>query len=803
MNIIEQEFNNLLKSNNKQAQIIELVKSVADQFNLDIYIVGGFVRDLYLGKRSTDLDFMISNIPSKEVIETVKNIIKNNPNYLNKFQKIIQQNKEERKIKNVVIIENIDDLIKQCGGALCAAILVQQRAKSHLIEVYHNTMTVMIYVFGEKIEFAHARSEEYLITRLKGMKEEGSRRPIVKPVTDIIEDIKRRDFTINALMISLKDMEIIDKVGGIQDLENGIIRVASGDTLEEKAKIFEVDPLRIIRAARFTMLQSNINENITFKLDPETREAMKKAMQTDKVITGFSQAPDSLGKDYSQQISIRKIRRNKMEAGETIVPGAYMPELKKILLSNKPSVAINILGDVGFLKYISNHLQELYDDQKRLRELAASHRIPRYAPHKEIWTHTMNVLDSASISDSVVQLIENKVRQENPEGDISQAIADEINKYLLILRTSALFHDVGKVTTRKLGYIFCPKCGNEVSIDKFEELPFVCSFCSLNFKIPGLIQWLLQEAHNKKGKVRNLISIHQKPNKILFECSCGKWKIVPEKPGRYRGSCGGISEWQVGSKNTFNRINTKVTFHNHEQQSANITSVCLSALQFTKNEVEEIVHLIFNHGMKFGDIRENDPFTDVSDRMIRSRMDDFARHRKGRDTEEESNIRRFMVLELQRADVKANKKDRAEQLLQRVLDRYNEMIAEDREKKRVRERILNGNDLMQMFGLTGGPWLGKIVQTLDTLVREEYDPSQEKQGQVAYELLEKIIEYDSERIQPINPEEFKILLEKHNQNKIDALKELISTKYSAWFAGKNIVSHKYSWIKIAKKYEFF
>ena len=104
MNIIEQEFNNLLKSNNKQAQIIELVKSVADQFNLDIYIVGGFVRDLYLGKRSTDLDFMISNIPSKEVIETVKNIIKNNPNYLNKFQKIIQQNKEERKIKNVFII---------------------------------------------------------------------------------------------------------------------------------------------------------------------------------------------------------------------------------------------------------------------------------------------------------------------------------------------------------------------------------------------------------------------------------------------------------------------------------------------------------------------------------------------------------------------------------------------------------------------------------------------------------------------------------------------------------------------------
>lgn len=817
MNIIQQKINELMQSNDIQANIIKLVKSVADRYNLNIYIVGGFVRDLYLGKRSNDLDFMVANMPSETVINTVKTIIQNNPNYLNKLNKIIRQNQEKRrKTQDIVSVDSIDDIVRQCGGALCAAILVQNETNECFIEIYYNTMTVMINFFGVKVEFAHARSEEYLITRLKNFRGISSRRPTVKPITDITEDIRRRDFTINALMISLKDMQVIDEVGGLKDLENGIIRVVSGDTIEEKAKIFEVDPLRIIRAARFTMLRSNIDKNLRFRLDPETLEAMKKAMQTNRVVAGFFPALDTFRRDYSSRMSMEKAREIQNKQAQNmgaIIPGAFMPELKKILLSENPSIAINILGEVGFLKYISLHLQKLYDDQKKLKQLATYYEIPKYALHKEIWSHTMEVLDFVSISEDIKRLIDKKVRSQMPgasEENIQQAIENEINKYLLILRTSALFHDVGKIATRKLGSILCPKCGNKVIITNIEdkEVPFICSSCNLYFKIPNLIEWMLQEAYNKRNP-RNQINKYQPPERILFACDCPicnkqNWLRVPQKPGKYiNKNCETVWDWRIGNIESLRNINTKVTFHDHERHSANIVRLCLASLQFTRSEIEEIVHLVFYHGMKFADTQSVSTH-EISDRTILSRMSTFARHQKGRDTEEDSDIRRLMVIELQKADIKPNKRIIASIFLDEILKRY-EMLRnrENTEDRRIREKILDGNDIMYMFGLEGGPWLQKILEALDKFVKEEEDnPTQLKQSEIAYQLLKQIIQQDFNSIHPLNKREFDILLDKYDQDKLKALEEWIETKYNIWIRNLQKTSFKYSWIKIAKKYEF-
>lgn len=119
----------------------------------------------------------------------------------------------------------------------------------------------------------------------------------------IFEDLKRRDFSINSIAMNLETGEVLDPHNGIQDLKRKIIR-AIGNPVER----FNEDGLRLMRACRFTA-------QLNFKIEDNTFQALKKC------------------KDNLKNVSSERIR----------------DEIIKILGSDKPSIALNIMEKSGIL----------------------------------------------------------------------------------------------------------------------------------------------------------------------------------------------------------------------------------------------------------------------------------------------------------------------------------------------------------------------------------------------------------------------------------------------------------------------
>ena len=267
-----------------------------------IYVVGGFVRDLVLGVENDDIDFLC-----------VGNGIK--------------------------VAEEFSRLV---NGELT---------------IYENFGTAMVMYGDQKIEFVGARKEVY---------ERGSRKPFVFD-GDLKDDIMRRDFTINAMCISINEDfgDLIDLVGGLADLQLGIIRCVGNP--EDR---FKEDSLRMLRCIRFKCKLSRPGRE--FHIAIPTMAAIQKCKEEIKTLSG-----------------------------ERITE-----EMNKILASKKPSQGIMLLEQSGLLTYI---LPEVY-----------YLRMPKDKGHKDIFDHTIRVLDNvAGVSDN------------------------------LYLRWAALLHDIGKVPTKK------------------------------------------------------------------------------------------------------------------------------------------------------------------------------------------------------------------------------------------------------------------------------------------------------------------------------------------------------------------
>ena len=266
-----------------------------------IYVVGGFVRDLVLGVENDDIDFLC-----------VGNGIK----VAEEFSKLVD-------------------------GELT---------------VYENFGTAMVMYGDQKIEFVGARKEVY---------ERGSRKPFVFDGT-LEDDIMRRDFTINAMCISINEDfgDLIDLVGGLADLQLGIIRCVGNP--EDR---FMEDPLRMLRCIRFRCKLTRPDK--MFYIDQPTFEAIIKCKDEIKTLSG-----------------------------ERITE-----ELNKIMASPNAALGIKMLDFAGLLEYI-------------VPEVAALH-MPQDKGHKDIFDHTMKVLDNvAALSDN------------------------------LYLRWAALLHDIGKEPTK-------------------------------------------------------------------------------------------------------------------------------------------------------------------------------------------------------------------------------------------------------------------------------------------------------------------------------------------------------------------
>jgi tRNA nucleotidyltransferase (CCA-adding enzyme) len=210
----------------EQLTITPFLKEIANAANFlghETYIVGGFVRDLLIAQNHNattndqhDLDLVINT---------------NAIDFVHQFQKYYEDNHPQH-LSFEIIEEH-----KQFGT----------------IKIKHPEYE------GFKIEMASTRKEEY---------ESPAAYPKIQIINDIEEDLIRRDFTINALLLSLNKKtfgEIIDHVGALNDLEKKQIKVFHDQS-------FKDDPTRIIRAIRFAA-------QFDFNLEPKTRELLLKARQ--------------------------------------------------------------------------------------------------------------------------------------------------------------------------------------------------------------------------------------------------------------------------------------------------------------------------------------------------------------------------------------------------------------------------------------------------------------------------------------------------------------------------------------------
>lgn len=169
--------------------------------------------------------------------------------------------------------------------------------------IYGRFGTAQFRIDGIEFEAVMSRQEAY---------ETGSRKPVVKFGT-IEQDVFRRDFTINSLVLNISDNSLQDLTGkGIIDLEDGKIRTTSNAD-----SIFKEDPLRMLRAARFASQLANFN-NKRFKLDKDT-------------LTGMVNNSNEI-----KNISKERIR----------------DELIKIMLSSNPIIGIDLLYYTNLMEFI-------------------------------------------------------------------------------------------------------------------------------------------------------------------------------------------------------------------------------------------------------------------------------------------------------------------------------------------------------------------------------------------------------------------------------------------------------------------
>ncbi|HPE17240.1 MAG TPA: HD domain-containing protein [Tenuifilaceae bacterium] len=259
-------------------KVFKVISEVAGEIDKPTFVVGGFVRDIFLKRESKDIDIVIQ------------------------------------------------------GSGIDLAEKVAKKLGAKRVTVFKRFGTAQL-VSGEwEVEFVGARRESY---------QSDSRKPIVEDGT-IEDDQLRRDFTMNALAISLHPKnfgELVDPFNGVEDILDKIIR-----TPTDPEKTFSDDPLRMVRAIRFaTQLNFDI-EHRTFQSIHKNRERLK------------------------------------IVSNERIVD-----EMNKILLSRRPSTGFMLLEQSGLLEQFFPELHAL----KGVETIEGKQ-------HKDNFYHTLQVLDNLS-----------------------------------------------------------------------------------------------------------------------------------------------------------------------------------------------------------------------------------------------------------------------------------------------------------------------------------------------------------------------------------------------------------------------
>lgn len=259
--------------------LFKKIGHAARELGLPAFLIGGFVRDKLLGRKTKDADIVCAG-----------------------------------------------------DGILLAKKVAELFNPAPPVSIFKTYGTAQIKLPDIEIEFVGARKESYQFH---------SRNPEVKPGS-LQEDQERRDFTVNAMAISLNEADygrLVDPFNGIRDLQNKVLR-----TPLDPDKTFSDDPLRMMRAVRFA-------SQLQFTLDEAAWEGIRRNVQRIRIIT-------------QERIT---------------------EELNKILLSKKPSVGFDLLYKSGLLHLIFPQMVELegaeYIDGKG---------------HKDNFYHTLQVIDNVA-----------------------------------------------------------------------------------------------------------------------------------------------------------------------------------------------------------------------------------------------------------------------------------------------------------------------------------------------------------------------------------------------------------------------
>jgi tRNA nucleotidyltransferase/poly(A) polymerase len=260
-----------------QHPIFNIISAAAEELKIDAYVIGGFVRDIVLERPCKDID--------------------------------------------VVAIGS---------GIELAKAVAKKIGKDTKVTVFKNFGTAMLLYKDYEVEFVGARKESY---------DRGSRKPIVEDGS-LEDDQNRRDFTINALAISLNKNsfgEMLDPFGGIKDIETKTLSTPLDPDIT-----YSDDPLRMMRAIRFAT-------QLNFTID---------------------------------DASLASIKKNKSRI-DIVSKERIIVELNKIIMAPKPSVGFKILFDTGLLEIIFPALDNLKGVE-----------IINGKGHKDNFYHTIEVLDN-------------------------------------------------------------------------------------------------------------------------------------------------------------------------------------------------------------------------------------------------------------------------------------------------------------------------------------------------------------------------------------------------------------------------
>lgn len=271
----------IINQNKRLAKISKVISELSDETQINAFLVGGCVRDLMLNPlaESIDVDIMVE------------------------------------------------------GDGIDFAEKLARKINVPKIVPFKKFATAKIPFKEYEIEVASARLEKY---------DESSRSPSEVVLSNIEDDLLRRDFTINAMAVSLNKEnfgEFFDPFNGMEDLSNKILR-----TPLDSDTTFSDDPLRMMRAAYFA-------SKLSLDIDPSCLESIK---------------------NNAERITIVSQERK-------------TNELLKILGTKKPSIGLNILQEAGLLEFVFPEIAVMYG----LDQSNEYH-------HKDIFYHTLEVVDNAA-----------------------------------------------------------------------------------------------------------------------------------------------------------------------------------------------------------------------------------------------------------------------------------------------------------------------------------------------------------------------------------------------------------------------